>query len=233
MIRRSGFVVLVLALIVSACGHQVTPDRPGTNGSGLPPGYMSVKFRVVQPFNFQNYSYMVVLNTSGNGVTPRANGTQTAYAGYYFAILVTGTTGSATAQMFQYYRQPGYTVPQLLQIPATQQQIQFYPNTNGQGTEFTVIIDRTLFFGITPPTGATPPPPAPNWNFNFFVASGSLTSLIPVDSLGSGGPNDTTYSSPSLDMTTQFDTTITVMAGNHPSDQGPDNIQGGEIANNP
>jgi len=260
MIRRFGFVILVLALIVSACGHQVTPDRPGTNASGLPSGFMSVKFRVDQPFNFQNYSYMIVFNTNGDGTTPRANGTQTNYQCYSFAILVTASgTGSPTAIAYQYYRPPGYTAPQLIALQPTQQQLQFYPNTNGQNTEFTVIFARSIFFGInnTPPpsssspsaspsaspttspsTSPSPVPtqsgaPAANWQFNFFVAQGSLSNLIPVDSLGSGGPSDTTYSSPTLDTTTQFDIPITLQVGNHPSDQGPDNIQSGEIANNP
>ena len=215
---------------------------------------MSVKFRVDQPFNFQTYSYMIVFNTSGDGTTPRANGTQTNYQGYSFAILVTGTTGAAQAQMYQYYRPPGYTSPQLIAIQATPQQLQFYPNTNGANTEFTVIFDRSLFFGInnTPapttsptgsplptPTGSSSPTPLPSgapattWYFNFFVAQGPLSNLLPVDSLGSGGPTDTTYSSPALDTSTQFDIPITVMAGNHPTDQGPDNIQSGEIANSP
>ena len=252
MIRRFGFVILVLAFIVSACGHQVTPDRPGTIGSGLPSGYMSVKFRVVQPFNFQNFSYMIVFNTSGDGTTPRANGTQTNYQGYSFAILVTGLGGgAATAQAYQYYRPPGYTAPQLIALQPTQQQLQFFPNTNGQNTEFQILFQRNLFFGInvTPvpsvspsvtPSGASPSPtvtpsgaPAPTWYFNYFVAQGPLSNLIPVDSLGSGGPTDTTYISPALDTTTQFDIPITVQVGNHPTDQGPDNIQSGELANNP
>ncbi len=268
MIRRFGFVILVLALIVSACGRQVTPDRPGTNGSGLPSGYMSVKFRVMQPFNFQNYSYMIVFNTSGDGTTPRANGTQTNYAGYNFAILVSGATGNPTAQVYQYYRPPGFTAPQLIALQATQQQLQFYPNTNGQNTEFTVIFQRNLFFGInntpspspsssasaspsaspspsgspsaspsssptTPPSGA----PAEFWNFNFFVAQGPLSNLLPVDSLGANpsGAADTTYTSPSLDTFAAFTQPITLSIGTHPSDQGADSIatSAGEIANSP
>lgn len=221
---------------------------------------MSVKFRVMQPFNFQSYSYMIVFNTTGDGTTPRANGTQTNYQGYSFAILVSGSGGAATAQLYQYYRPPGYTAPQLIGIQTTPQQLQFYPNTNGQNTEFTVIFDRSLFFGINNTPGpssspssspsaspssspsaspsATPTPlgaPAQNWNFNFFVAQGPLSNLIPVDSLGAGGPNDATYASPSLDTQSQFDMQITVQAplGSHPSDQGADTIQSGEIANSP
>jgi len=79
------------------------------------------------------------------------------------------------------------------------------------------------------PAGA----PAPNWNFNFFIAQGPPNNLIPVDSLGYGGPNDTSYTSPTLNTGIQFDVPITVQQGNHPTDQGADNIQSGEMANNP
>src|SRR5581483_3726414 len=44
MIRRLTLFVLVTALIVSACGRQVTPNPPGTNGTGLSPGFMKIKF---------------------------------------------------------------------------------------------------------------------------------------------------------------------------------------------
>ena len=167
MIRRLGFLISVLALIVSACGRQVTPDRPGTDGSGLPSGYMSVKFRVMQPFNFQTYSYVIVFNTSGDGNTPRANGTQTNYAGYSFAIIVGGTTGTgtATANLYQYYRPPNVTVPQLVPLQPTSNLFIFYPNTNGQGTEFTVTFARSLFYGInnTPgPTSTASATPSPS-----------------------------------------------------------------------
>jgi hypothetical protein len=76
------------------------------------------------------------------------------------------------------------------------------------------------------------------WNFNFFVLQGVATpyesqgSLTIIDSLGAGGPNDTTYISPQLNIATAFDTgAFYVQAGNHPSI--PDAIAGGDIANNP
>src|ERR1700677_945029 len=73
MIRRLSFgfvVVLVTAFIVVACGRQVTPNPPGLGPGGAPPGYIAVFYSVESPFNFSNYQYIVVLNTSGNGVTP-------------------------------------------------------------------------------------------------------------------------------------------------------------------
>lgn len=76
-----------------------------------------------------------------------------------------------------------------------------------------------------------------DWNFNFFVLSGQVTefesegNLQIIDSLGSGGPNDTTYQSPTLNTATDFDITFYVQAGSHPSI--PDALTGGEIANAP
>ncbi|MEO9262591.1 MAG: hypothetical protein ABI282_00725 [Candidatus Baltobacteraceae bacterium] len=195
--------IVVVALIVSACGRQVTPDRPGTNGSGLPSGYMSTKFRVAQPFDFSTYSYIVVFNTTGNGATPRANATQTNYRGYSFAIMVSGAGGSVTATLYQYYTPPNATAPTLVPLQYTPQQLQFYLNTNGQNTEFTLTFQRNLFFGInntpnptstpsvaasTTPSPSTSPSVSPSasptavpsgapqniWTFNYFVASGTV-----------------------------------------------------------
>ncbi len=95
------------------------------------------------------------------------------------------------------------------------------------------------------PSGSPSPSPTASgvtvsstWNFNFFVLQGVATpyesqgALTIIDSLGAGGPNDTTYVSPTLDINTAFDTgAFYVQAGNHPSI--PDAIAGGDIANNP
>ncbi len=166
---------------------------------------MSVKFRVQQPFNFQTYSYLIVFDTFGDGLTPRANGTTTGFPGYSFGIVVSGNgSGTPTANLYQYARPNGPgTAPQLFGLQPTAQQFIFYPNTNGQGTEFTVTFQRSLFAGIsftatpsasptsssstgpTPspcPTSSTSPCPSPSgstspgdiWHFNFFTATGSV-----------------------------------------------------------
>lgn len=243
MIRRFGFVVLVMALIVSACGRQVTPDRTGTGPGGLDPGFMSVKFRVKQPFNFAQYSYLVVFNTTGDGTTPVANGQQTNYKGYSFALIVEGTGGTAQVRAAQYYRPPGtpsFQQPVLLALNPTPQQLRLVTNSDGQNTEFTVVFDRHVFLGVATPTPgpsagptATPTPTlAGTWNFNYFVASGA--QYTPVDSLGQNGPTDVSYQSPSLDTTQPFDTGA-FYAAIHvapPSDPSA-TIVGGDIASNP
>src|SRR5215469_11766442 len=71
MIRRFGFAfVLVAALMVVACGRQVTPNPPGLGAGGANPGFMTIKFDVAAPFDFSTYQYWVVFNTSGNGLSP-------------------------------------------------------------------------------------------------------------------------------------------------------------------
>lgn len=83
MIRRLSFgfvVVLVTAFIVVACGRQVTPNPPGLGPGGAPPGYIAIHYDVYSPFNFSNYQYMIVFNTSGTGVTPSTDTVQTNWA---------------------------------------------------------------------------------------------------------------------------------------------------------
>ncbi len=112
MIRRLSFgfvVVLVTAFIVAACGRQVTPNPPGLGPGGAPPGYMAIIFDVAAPFNFSSYQYMVVLNTTGSGVTPSTDTVQTNWAGYSFAMVARGNGVSSYAEAVQFRR--SYTNP--------------------------------------------------------------------------------------------------------------------------
>jgi hypothetical protein len=150
MIRRLGFVtVLVAALIVSACGRQVTPNRSGTGPGGLQSGYMSVKFRVATGFNFSANSYVIVFNTSNpsatNTVTPVAQASSNNYAGYSIAIVVGGQNGAISAQAFYYFRPSGTSQqPVLYPINTTPQQLILTNNSNGQNNEFTVVFSRNI-----------------------------------------------------------------------------------------
>ncbi|MGB6984769.1 MAG: hypothetical protein WBD74_02200 [Candidatus Aquilonibacter sp.] len=229
---------------------------------------MSVKFNVQSAFNFSADSYGVVFNTSGSGVTPLPVAQTTNWAGYSIAIVVGGAGGAISPFAYYYYR-PNNTsqAPVLYPIGATPQQLILQPNSNGQGTQFTVIFQTIIAsFNVTtsptpsptasPTASPTPTPtasssasPSPGptasgvgvsnlWNFNFFVVQGVVSqyesqgTLQIIDSLGAGGPNDTTYISPQLDISTPFDTgAFYVQAGTHPSI--PDSIASGDIANNP
>jgi hypothetical protein len=227
---------------------------------------MSVKFNVQTAFNFSADSYAIVFNTSGSNVTPLPVAQTTNWAGYSIAIVVGGAGGSIAPFAYYYYR-PNNTsqAPVLYPIGATPQQLILQPNSNGQGTQFTVIFDTIIAsFNVTTtptpsptasatasptpsPSSSASPSPSPTgsgvgvsnlWNFNFFVVQGlvqqyeSQGTLQIIDSLGAGGPNDTTYLSQQLDISTSFDTgAFYVQAGTHPSI--PDAIASGDIANNP
>jgi hypothetical protein len=228
---------------------------------------MTVKFRIAGTFNFSQYSYVVVFNTTGDGVTPRAAGATNNWDGYSFAIVVSGANGTATANAWSYYRPTSNTaqIPVLLPIVTTPQQLTFTPNSNGQNNEFTVIFDRAIANAfVTPAPGETATPTASasasasptssasataspattpsgvvsnKWNYNLFVAQGAPQQGQPVntivDSLGQGGPTDTSYVDPqALMVNTSFDYTFYSIAGNHPTDTSAD-ITGGEILNNP
>ncbi len=256
MLRRFCIALIATALFAASCGRQVTPNRGGGGGGGGPglqSGFMSVKFRIQQSFDFANVRYVVVFNTSGNGQTPYANGALTNYQNYSFAFVVGGTGSQAvTPALYEYVRPPNTSVPpQIVPIYYTPQQVIFIPNSNGLGTEFTIIFDRALFYGVpvTPAPGSSASPsPVPStgggsvapqpttsaqalWTFNFFTTDPSGN---PYDALGVNGAQDTSFQSPQLDTTQVFDQTFYVPAGaiappNPPTEQ----ITGGEIANNP
>lgn len=90
----------------------------------------------------------------------------------------------------------------------------------------------------SPSASPTPIPGlATNWQYNFFVVTGSIQSggtLQIVDSLGSFGANDASYVNPApLDTTTAFDIPIIAQAPSAPFSDPSEQITGGEIANSP
>ncbi|MGC2657892.1 MAG: hypothetical protein WA324_07925, partial [Bryobacteraceae bacterium] len=85
MARKLSFsflFMLATAFVVVACGRQVTPNPAGLGPGGAPPGYVAIHYDVESPFNFSNYQYMFVFNTTGSGVTPSTDTVQTNWAGY-------------------------------------------------------------------------------------------------------------------------------------------------------
>ncbi len=261
MIRRLSLFVFVTALVVSACGRQVTPNRPGFGGGS--PGYMTVKFNVQSPFNFASYRYVFVFNTSGSGVTPYGNVLQTNYQGYSFA-LIAGSNGGNTAgiQAVQYIRQAGTNVPILANLNPSPVQLQFNPNSNGLGTQLSVTFARALFYGyVTPspgPGGSSTPSPTPSptstptggpsptaspsaapypttqaqVNWTFNAFVTQPGAPNALDSMGSGGGTDTTFQSPQLVTDQSFDNVVTASIGVVPSDPAAE-ITGVEFINNP
>jgi hypothetical protein len=234
--RRIGFAVFALTLVVAGCGRQVTPDL-GFGPGGLNAGYMSVKFDVAAPMNFNGDEYIIAFNTTGTSPVPGTDVLSTGYAGYSYEIVVSGSGGAAYANAYEFYRTPGSpssSPPARLMIHPTGQQLQLAANSNGSDTEFTVTFARLIFSGIVPTGGATPPPVAGVWAFNAFSGQqNAAADWIYVDSMGAGGPNDPQWTSiPPLDVTQQFDTYYPGLYQTPLSDQAAQ-IVSVEIANNP
>ena len=239
MIRKFGFtLVLVTAVIVAACGRQVTPNPPNSGPGGLSPGFMSVKFDVGGPFNFSSYRYFIVFNTTGNGQTPLTNPQQNNWAAYSYALEVGGSGAATFAGAWEYLRSSNCPtcIPAYIQLLTTPTQLQYLPNSNGSGTEFTLTFQPVIFNGVaTPSPGATAtPPPVRNiWLFNAFTTQPNVNAQLTfLDSLGTFGATDTTFQSPQLNINTQFDQVVFALDGNPPSDPAAQLVSV-EIANNP
>jgi hypothetical protein len=235
MIRRLTFgfvVVFVTAFIVAACGRQVTPNPPGLGAGGAPLGYLEVHFDVSAPFNFSNYRYLIVFNTSGNGITPSTDTFQKNWAGYSFALIAlgNGVTSSAQAVQFVQNKNP-HIPPSWLVLGTTPQQFTYNLNSNGTGTQFSMIAQKAIFKGIASPSPSPSASPSNKWAFNAFTTqAGNQGQWLFVDSLGAGGPIDPQFVSPILCMSEPFDNTyFGIYTPSDPSAQ----ILSVEISNNP
>ena len=193
---------------------------------------MAVIFDVAAPFNFSNYQYMVVLNTTGSGVTPSTDTLQTNWAGYSFALVALGNGVSSNAEAVQFLRnQNPHIPPAWLPLKTTPQQLSYTLNNNGTGTEFSILVRRSIIRGIASPSPSPSASPSNVWSFNAFTTQASQGQWYFYDSMGPGGPVDPQFVSPKLCMTEPFDNTYTAydMQVPDPSAQ----IATVEIANNP
>jgi hypothetical protein len=234
--HRVAFVLLLFtALVSAACGRQVTPNPPGLGPGGAPLGYMAVFFNTQGPFNFSTYQYMVVLNTTGSGVTPSTDTLQTNWAGYSYAMVARGNGVSSFAQAVQFTRsnQNPHIPPVWLQLGTTPQQFSYNLNDNGTGTEFSILAQKPIF-NSSPSPGPSPTATPPNiWTFNAFVTSANGSGVWRfVDSMGAGGPVDPQWVSPKLCMSEPFDNTYQALDVTGISDPAAE-ITSIEIANNP
>ncbi len=237
MLRRLLLSVLAVTFVV-ACGRQVTPDRVGTQ-NGVLPGHMLIRYRTASQMDFQNIRYLIVFNTSGNGQQPYANAYNTGYANFSFVFAVGSNNGLVQAQLYQIIQQPGGAggQPSQVQLIFSPAQVQLNANSNGQGTEFTLTFDRSLMFGVPnaspPPAGQTPATTAPQstWMANFITTDKNSN---PLDALGIGGVNDTSYTL-ALPVNATFDylSQLTVPAGATQASRPAAQLAGGEIINNP
>lgn len=241
MIRKLSLLVLATALIVSACGRQVTPDRAGVGPGGLNSGFIQIKFRTLAPLDYTNVKYVIAFNTTADIGTPYAKFGNTAnnYLHYSYWIVVDANAAATLLPTIQQFVTPvsgsGQTGPKYAAtLPGINpSQLILNPNSNGQGTEFTITMSRALFNGlITPspgptgtpsptpsptPTGATPSP-SPSGSPSPSPTSTPLYSNVwywnfftqasggTVDAFSTSafGANDTSFSYP-FDVSTPFD----------------------------
>lgn len=261
MVRKFGLVVVVLSLMLAACGRQVT----GLGGSGtIPAGQMLIRFRTLAPLDLNNNRYLVVFNTTGNGQEPYANGFITGFVNYSFAFVLGGSNGLAQfPQLYEYYFPPGSQRANTYNVSLTPQQVQFTPNSNGNGTEFTFTFQRTALLcapvpiaspspTATPSSAATatptaaatasPPPTASPLAPTCATLNGRATTWLinfittdpsgaPIDALGASGKDDVSFTL-SVDTTLARDQQIQRATQLQINPQSAQ-ITGGEIINSP
>jgi hypothetical protein len=193
---------------------------------------MAVIFDTAATLNFSSYQYMVVLNTSGNGVTPSTDTLQTNWNGYSFALVALGNGISTFAEPVQFVHNANpHISPAWLRLGTTPEQFSYNLDNNGTQTEFSILAQRSIFKGIASPSPSPSASPSNIWTFNAFVTQAQPGGQwYFLDSMGAGGPVDPQFVSPRLDMTQCFDNTYyAIFTPSDPSAQ----IVTVEFANNP
>jgi hypothetical protein len=249
MNRRLGLAVLVIAMLVAACGRQVTGlNQP----SGIPAGKMLIRVSVAGVLDFTNYKYVIVFNTSGNGNEPYSNAYQSGFLNYSYALIFAGPTGLVSSQLLQYYLLPGTTSglgTYNIIIPV--QSLNFVQNDNGKGNEFQVTFNRLLLDQPSPTGGSATsapgasPTPSPgssatpvelpttaaqeSWNINFIVTD---QNGVPVDSMGIAGAQDVSFNL-SVNTTQAINTTYTKPIGSTVPSSTNAQLTGYTIINSP
>ena len=196
---------------------------------------MSVKFDVGGQFNFSSYQYWVVFNTSGNGLTPDTHPFQSNWNAYSSALEVAGVGGATFARAIQFVKNPSnpHAPPAFLPLITTPQQFQYTANSNGTGTEFSILFQRSIFNSILKSPGPSPTPISPVWYFNAFTTQANPSNqLIFIDSMGAGGPVDPQWNSPPLDVRQCTDQTYYALSSGLQIDP-PAQILSVEVGNNP
>jgi hypothetical protein len=175
---------------------------------------------------------MIVFNTTGSGVTPSTDTLQTNWAGYSVALMALGNNATAYAQMIQFIpTQNPHQPPVWFKPQTTPQQLSFNSNSNGTGTEFSMLVQRSILRGYASPSPSPSASPSNLWTFNAFTAQASSGGQWTFfDSLGAGGPTDPQFVSPRLCMTEPFDNTY---YGIYTPPDTSAEIASLEIANNP
>jgi hypothetical protein len=200
MLRSIGLVFSLVAIMLAACGRQVTFPPAGVV-SGIPAGYMMIQYNVQGTFDFTDYTYAIVFNTSGQGGTPYAN-TQFngGFLNYSFAWFIGGKFGTVQSPpvLLQYYITPGSTTnvaTQNIVVPLSLATLTL--NSNGQNNQFTLLFQRTLL--DRPPIGSPSPSPTASATASSSASPAATTTPAP-----SGSPAATATPSNSCSVQYQY-----------------------------
>ncbi|HTV74289.1 MAG TPA: hypothetical protein VME66_11350 [Candidatus Acidoferrales bacterium] len=246
MLRRVMLAFSALALLLSACGRQVTPNHVYSALSGE----MSITFMTSATMDFNHVNYVIAFNTSGNGQEPYPNTFATSYCNYSFIFtLGAGPNGGSVASpaLYQVYVTPGSTI-------ASTHYITLNPGSTTvaqpQANEFTITFERSQLdegspvnpsdnpCGSSTPTPTTSATPAPGSSPTAASQATWLINLITTDAnnnvLDSMGLdlNATGYSI-SVDVNDSVTETIPRTAGAPPPSNLAAYITGVSIINYP
>jgi hypothetical protein len=206
-VRRLVTAVVVAAMLaLSGCGRQVTGlNQPGAGEGIVPVGQTLIRFETAGQLDFQNVTYLIVINTSGNNQQPYAQGYQNSdFKNWSAYFIVGGGQGFANFPgLYQIFQDPASGTANKFQIQIPTGAVSFQtaiPNANAQ-FGFQITFNRCLL--DLPPPSANPPPPissnrtcppytyiGTNWNVSLFTLDNTGS---PIDSLGTNGPSDTSY----------------------------------------
>lgn len=206
MVRRLVTAVVVAAMMVlPGCGRQVTGIGLNANGV-VPSGYTLVRFETAGQLDFQNVSYLIVFNTTGNGQQPYAQGFNTNFQNWSVFFIVGGGANYANAPgLEQVYLNPANNAASSFNVTYPTTIVNFQtsiPSGNAQ-YGFQITFNRCIF-DLSPPTSNPSVPVTANgicppfantgigavWNVSLFTLDKSLTA---VDSLSTNGPSATDY----------------------------------------
>ncbi len=142
MLRRVAIVSFAIAaLLVVACGHQVTPSPTNNNLSG----HVVIKFDTVGQLDFTDFTYAIIIDTCGtNPPTPYPQAfTSGSLFAFSYGFFIGGKFGTALPQLVEYFVNPNSNgTIQSVDVPENPSLEQLQLDDNGQGNEFELIFDR-------------------------------------------------------------------------------------------
>jgi hypothetical protein len=194
----------------------------GLTGNGVvQSGQTLIRFETAGQLDFQNVSYLIVFNTSGNGQQPFAQGPNTNYTNWSVYFIIGGGAGFANSPgLEQVYLNPANNAASVFNVTYPTSIVNFQPSipSGNAAFGFQITFNRCVF-DLAPPTNNPSVPVSANgicppfanagvgtiWNVSLFTLDRTLTA---VDSLSVNGPSATDYNF-------QFDVTQVIPGGSN------------------